>query len=276
MRPHGGTGRARVGSVPGWEDQPGGRHRARPGRRGPGRGRTRQAVSRRRARAGAVPGCRTGPPAPRRAGSVGGVEPYAAIVLAGGAGRRLGGPGKPSVAVAGRPMVQRVLDAVHDAAPRVVVGAPGLPVPPGVVCTRERPSGGGPVAGAAAGLAAVPAGQPVVALLAADLPLLDPGAVATLRAALAGGADAALFVAADGWPQRLCGVWRRAALAAALRRVAGPARPGAGRWDGVAVRALWAAVPAVAEVPPPGGPAPWYDCDTPRQVREAERWLPRR
>jgi molybdenum cofactor guanylyltransferase len=40
---------------------------------------------------------------------------YAAIVLAGGEGRRLGGPGKPGLAVGGRSMLARVLDSVADA-----------------------------------------------------------------------------------------------------------------------------------------------------------------
>lgn len=83
---------------------------------------------------------------------------YAAVVLAGGAARRMGGVDKPALPVGGRPMRDRVLAAVADAAPRVLVGPAGA-VPPGVRVTREDPPGGGPVAAAAAGLA-----------------LLDPGA----------------------------------------------------------------------------------------------------
>ena len=43
---------------------------------------------------------------------------FAAIVLAGGNGRRLGDPAKPERPVGGVPMVIRVLGAVADAFPR--------------------------------------------------------------------------------------------------------------------------------------------------------------
>ncbi|MGH3739543.1 MAG: molybdenum cofactor guanylyltransferase, partial [Micromonosporaceae bacterium] len=79
---------------------------------------------------------------------------YAAIVLAGGAARRLGGADKPGLAVAGRSLLSRVLDAVADAYPRIVVGPPRQ-LPGDVILTREQPPGGGPVAALAAGLAAL-------------------------------------------------------------------------------------------------------------------------
>jgi molybdopterin-guanine dinucleotide biosynthesis protein A len=116
-------------------------------------------------------------------GNVSRVEPYAAVILAGGAARRLGGVDKPMLAVGGRPMLDRVLDAVPDAVYRIVVGPPSLRLPPGVRRVQEQPRGGGPVAAAAAGLAVVDA--PVVALLAADLPFLDRAAILALRTRLA-------------------------------------------------------------------------------------------
>ena len=54
------------------------------------------------------------------------MDGYAAVVLAGGAGRRLGGPTKPRLDVGGASMLARVLAAVSDAAPRVVVGPESL------------------------------------------------------------------------------------------------------------------------------------------------------
>ncbi|GGJ87473.1 hypothetical protein GCM10010123_16330 [Pilimelia anulata] len=197
-------------------------------------------------------------------------------MLAGGAGRRLGGPDKPDRAVAGRSMRDRVLAAVADAAARLVVGPPGPPLPPGVRRAREDPPGGGPVAAASAGLAALdtaptsPAGPAaavpaVVALLAADLPLLDPPAVARLLAALAAdpAADAALYVDGGGRYQYLCGVWRTAALRAALA-----AAPPAGR----PVRALLAGRRVVGVTAGGPGPAPWFDCDTEAELRAAREW----
>ncbi|WFF07742.1 NTP transferase domain-containing protein [Micromonospora sp. WMMD1076] len=108
---------------------------------------------------------------------------YAAIVLAGGAARRMGGVDKPARAVGGRSMLHRVLAAVADADQRIVVGSSG-PVPEGVRTTREEPPGGGPVAATAAGLALLDSGTTTVALLAADLPLLTAAAVTELRRAL--------------------------------------------------------------------------------------------
>ncbi|MBM0207341.1 nucleotidyltransferase family protein, partial [Micromonospora sp. STR1s_5] len=61
---------------------------------------------------------------------------YAAVVLAGGAARRMGGVDKPALPVGGRPMRDRVLAAVTDATPRVVVGATHA-VPAGVRVVRE-------------------------------------------------------------------------------------------------------------------------------------------
>ncbi|MGC4865919.1 molybdenum cofactor guanylyltransferase [Micromonospora sp. DT53] len=104
---------------------------------------------------------------------------YAAMVLAGGAARRMGGIDKPARPVGGRPMRDRVLAAVGDATPRVLVGAVDA-VPAGVLVVREDPPGGGPVAAAAAGLALLDPGVSVVALLAADLPLLTRAAIGEL------------------------------------------------------------------------------------------------
>lgn len=195
--------------------------------------------------------------------------PYAAVVLAGGAARRLGGAAKPALEVAGRSMLDRVLTAVADAAPRVVVGPPAPGTPAGFLRTQEQPPGGGPVAAAAAGLALVPEDVGAVALLAADLPLLTPEAVAALRTALAAPstppADAALYVDGEGRRQLLCGVWRTAVLRAAVDRL------GTGL-AGAPVRALLAGV-RVAEVSWAGtGPPPWFDCDTDADLRRVREW----
>ncbi|MEV4654502.1 NTP transferase domain-containing protein [Micromonospora sp. NPDC049301] len=201
---------------------------------------------------------------------------YAAVVLAGGAARRMGGVDKPAVPVGGRSMRDRVLAAVADAAPRVLVGPAGA-VPPGVRVIREDPPGGGPVAAAAAGLALLDPGTSLVALLAADLPLLTRTAIGELLthltaprdAGLEGSPDGACFVDADGRRQSLCGVWRVAALRAGLDRLA--AERG-GSLAGAPVRALLAGL-VVREVPWSGdGPPPWFDCDTDEDVRRAEEW----
>jgi molybdopterin-guanine dinucleotide biosynthesis protein A len=186
------------------------------------------------------------------------VETYAAVILAGGAGRRLGGPGKPLLPVRGRAMLDRVLDAVADAAQRIVVGPGSLPVPAGVRVVTEEPPGGGPVAALAAGLSLVTA--PLTALLAADLPLLTNAAVKTLLQEAR--QDGALYVDQDGRRQFLCGAWRTEALRNAL-----PAEPA-----GAALKHVLAGL-RVTEVAAAGtGPPPWYDCDEPGDLRRAEEW----
>lgn len=88
-----------------------------------------------------------------------------AIVLAGGTGRRMGGASKPDVIVAGRRMLDHVLDELAaQKVPAVVVGPPDLDVPldspTGVTLVREDPPLGGPAAGIAAGYAAGITGHP--------------------------------------------------------------------------------------------------------------------
>ncbi|MGX7677166.1 molybdenum cofactor guanylyltransferase [Plantactinospora sp. DSM 117369] len=206
---------------------------------------------------------------------------FAAVVLAGGAARRMGGADKPALPVGGRAMVDRVLAAAADADLRVVVGPAGE-LPAGVRATREQPPGGGPVAALAAGLALLPdaadttppdaADTGTVALLAADLPLLTTDAVRQLRAALsrAPGVDGVVYVDNAGRAQFLCGVWRVAPLRAALTRLA------AGRdgiLTGTSMRALIAEL-TVTELAWRGtGPPPWFDCDTEDDVRRAEEWI---
>jgi molybdopterin-guanine dinucleotide biosynthesis protein A len=224
---------------------------------------------------------------------------FAAVVLTGGAARRMGGVDKPALPVGGSRMRDRVLAAVAAARPRIVVG-PADDLPPDVLDVREQPAGGGPVAALAAGLALLdgtdagyaspgpdtahdgpgPDGAdgdgetrraPVdcVAVLAGDLPLLTAAAVHGLRAALdRSTADGAVYVDDAGHPQWLCGVWRPAALRRALDRLA--ARHGG--LTGTSVRALMAEL-TVAEVSWLGlGPPPWFDCDTDEDLRRAEEW----
>jgi molybdenum cofactor guanylyltransferase len=204
-------------------------------------------------------------------GSVRVVSGYAAVILAGGAGRRLGGVDKPMLTVGGRPMLARVLDAVADATLRIVVGPPALSLPGDVIRVSEDPPGGGPVAATAAGLAALEAGDrdpaastQIIALLAADLPFLDTHAVRRLRDALEKSTmDGVVFVDSEGRRQTLCGVWRTASLRAALDRIGPP--------DGVAVRALLTGL-RTGEVHLAAQPPPWYDCDQPDDLLRAEEW----
>ncbi len=213
------------------------------------------------------------------------IDTFDAVVLAGGEGRRLGGVSKPDVIVAGRRMLDRVLDAVRHAHDVVVVG-PASVVGPGVRSTLEDPPSGGPAAGIGAGLAALGAeGDVPVVVLACDAPLVGT-ALPTLLAALATHADAdgATLVAADGHRQPLAAVYRRPALRAALdaraadgglhgcsmRRLLEPMRlvdvadtTGAARdgdtWDAVAELDVALGGSGVVTTPEPNPGRPWAD-----------------
>ncbi|WP_310376718.1 molybdenum cofactor guanylyltransferase [Catenuloplanes atrovinosus] len=196
------------------------------------------------------------------------------MVLAGGRGSRLGGVVKPGILVGGRPMLSRVLDATAGMSPRVVVGPDGLALPAGVLRTVESPPGGGPVAGAGAGLSALirdAPGTATVALLAGDLPMLTAAALADLTATLGGAGtdvDGACFLDEGGRRQLLCGVWRVEALAAALDGLAAER----GDLSGASMRALFARL-RVRDVRWTGsGVPPWFDCDTEEDLRRAEDW----
>ncbi|MFD8817443.1 NTP transferase domain-containing protein [Streptomyces sp. NPDC059627] len=187
--------------------------------------------------------------------------PYDAIVLAGGAARRLGGADKPAVRVGGRPLLDRVLAACTGARRTVVVAAP-RPTSRPVHWTREDPPGGGPVAALDAGLRHTTADYAVV--LSADLPFLEEATVERLLSALrTSGADAALLTDADGRDQPLVAAYRTTALRHALSALA------EGNGDrgltGLPLRRLTAAL-NLTRVP---DPLASFDCDTWDDIADA-------
>ncbi len=197
-------------------------------------------------------------------GRGGGLPGYDAVILAGGRATRLGGVDKAALALGGRSLLARVTDAVQDARQVVLVG----PERPGVrvdVVTREDPPGSGPVAGIAAALPYVAA--PVTVVLAADLPFLGPDQVRRLREALESGPEAVLAVDDRGRDQPLLAAWRTTALRSRIRTL--------GNLAGVAARRLLEGVriDRLTLESVPGGPPPWFDCDTEQDLRAAERWL---
>lgn len=182
---------------------------------------------------------------------------FDAVVLAGGAARRLGGADKPAVDVAGHSMLDRVVRACAGAATIAVVG-PQRPVSSPVVWTREDPPGGGPVPALAAGLAVGSAD--IVVVFAADLPFLDEEAVASLLKKLT--ADAVYYTDARGKDQPLAAAYRRGPLAATIAAISEPADS--------RLRAALAPL-AVTRLPDTRGAA--ADCDTWDAVEQARRLL---
>jgi molybdopterin-guanine dinucleotide biosynthesis protein A len=150
---------------------------------------------------------------------------YAVVVLAGGTSRRMGGGDKTALDLgAGRSVLGHLVRALGPSVPLVIVGPPRA-LEREVLWARESPTGGGPLAGLAAGLAALdtrPGSADWVVALAGDQPFAAE-AVPELLAA-AGGADpevnAVVGTDVDGRLQPLLAAYRRAVL---RDRLSGPA-----------------------------------------------------
>lgn len=131
------------------------------------------------------------------------------IILAGGRSTRMGAD-KAQVKVDGVRLVDQILAGLDDETPYVVVS----PFDLGIPTVSEEPPFGGPVAGIAAGAAALD--TDFKAVLSVDAPA-SPGLLGKLKAALeSSSSDVAVVQAADGFLQPLCAVWTAAGLDAAL------------------------------------------------------------
>ncbi|MFJ6797587.1 NTP transferase domain-containing protein [Streptomyces sp. NPDC091268] len=176
---------------------------------------------------------------------------YDAVVLAGGAARRLGGADKPALRVGTRTLLDRVLDACADARTTVVVGTRRATARP-VRWTREDPPGAGPVAALDAGLRRTTA--PQVLVLSADLPFLD---AATVRALLdAPGPEGAMLCDRTGRDQPLVAAYR----AEPLRRELALLAAEHGNLTGLPLRALTAELDLATVTA--AAPLASFDCDT--------------
>jgi len=159
---------------------------------------------------------------------------FSAIVLAGGRGQRLGGASKPTLQLHGRSLLDRAVEAVAAADQIVIVGPAELKTASGtgptrssdhsgrVTVTREDPPFGGPVAGIAAGLAALDRANaaPTVVILAVDIPLaarLIPALVEALSNSTPEVEGVCYW--RDDHPQWLISAFRRRSLARALQTV---------------------------------------------------------
>lgn len=126
-----------------------------------------------------------------------GEEQLGAVVLAGGLARRMGGNDKGLITLAGRSMVQHVIDALRPAVSAMVINANrhaaryaehGLPVVADTHADHQ-----GPLAGLAAGCAALETN--LVFMCPCDSPFVTVSLVERLRRGLG---DADIAVAHDG------------------------------------------------------------------------------
>jgi molybdopterin-guanine dinucleotide biosynthesis protein A len=183
---------------------------------------------------------------------------YDGVILAGGAGRRLGGEDKAAVVVGGRSLLSRSLDAMSGADRVIVVGDVAEPVGRAqVVC--EEPAGGGPVAAVDAAVPLVETA--IVAVLAVDMPLVTSSVVDELVGAV-GAYDGCVLVDGQGRRQPLAAAYRTTALAAALSSL--------DQIPGAAMRDVLSRL-AVAELST--HPDETLDCDTWENVAQARRIL---
>ena len=140
----------------------------------------------------------------------------AAIIVAGGAARRLGGVPKPWLMVAGLPIVAHVVAAVDPfVTTTVIVGEPPSEAGriPNVLWTLERPVGGGPAAAIRAGLLQLPEAVTEVLLFAGDAPFVGEAARALVAEPLE---HDGVAIRSDGVVQYLCARINRESLSRAL------------------------------------------------------------
>ena len=148
---------------------------------------------------------------------------FDAVILIGGTGERLGGTAKAGVDIGGTTLFERALSATEGAGRTICVG-PDTPTSRPVVWERERPAGGGPVAGVAAGLQQATA--EVVVVLAVDHPFVTRDLVEKLAA---GAAPAAWLVDEEARPQPLVAAYRTALLRSRLSQIGDPNGASMGR-----------------------------------------------
>ena len=196
----------------------------------------------------------------------------AAIVLAGGAARRLAGRDKTRLPVAGVPTLERVLRSAPVAA-RIVVGPEGedgvaLAARHGALFVQEEPALAGPAAALARGVAELGALPDTarVLVLGGDMPLLRTDTLSGLLDRAAFGRVAAL-ARPDGTAQFLLAAWPLGRLRAALAAARRPTTD----WQDLALRAVYAQLgEGELELVPAAG-AEATDLDTPEDVAAAQR-----
>lgn len=193
----------------------------------------------------------------------------AAVLLAGGLGRRMGGGDKPLRLLAGRKLLDHAIDRVRPQVGAMVLNANGpaerfaaygLPV-----VADPLPDHPGPLAGILAGMRwAVAQGAADVLSVPTDTPFLPLDLVARLEAARRAAGVRLACAASGGWTHPVIGLWPvdladalEAALIGGMRKI--------DRWTaeiGVAAAAF-----AIEPFDP------FFNVNTPEELAEAERLI---
>jgi molybdopterin-guanine dinucleotide biosynthesis protein A len=201
-----------------------------------------------------------------------GVTPTLGVLLAGGLARRMGGGDKPLKTIAGRTILERVVERLAPQCEALIVNAngdparfafTGLPVVPDGV-----PGFAGPLAGILAALDWTAAHRPDlawVASAAADSPFIPRDFVSRLHAAREAASVPLACAESSGQAHPVNGLWpvalredlRHALVVEDMRKI--------DRWTarhGVAL-AAWPAAPV----------DPFFNANTPEDIVEAERLI---
>jgi molybdopterin-guanine dinucleotide biosynthesis protein A len=192
-----------------------------------------------------------------------------AVILAGGLARRMGGGDKPLRLVAGRPLLDHLLDRLRPQVPALILNANGDParfagygLP---VVADTLPDHPGPLAGILAALdhaAAAHPGLPWVVSLTGDAPFIPADLVARLHAAREAAGVTLSCARSAGQTHPPIGLWPvalrhdlRAALLAGERKID-----------------RWTARHGCAHADWPADPFdPFFNANAPEDLAEAER-----
>lgn len=136
----------------------------------------------------------------------------AVVVLAGGAGRRIGG-GKPLRLLGGRRLIDRALDLARRWSDRIAIAVrdPSQASPMDAEIIEDEAIEG-PLGGLAAGLKFARArDRPFLLTVAADMPFLPPDLLDRLASAI--GESGCAMASSGGHAHPVCALWRASAQA---------------------------------------------------------------
>jgi molybdopterin-guanine dinucleotide biosynthesis protein A len=201
--------------------------------------------------------------------------PIAGVILAGGRSTRMDGGDKALAPLAGRPLLQHVIDRLapqvvtlalsveHESAALAAFGLPQLPDP--------APGHRGPLGGLLSGLRHFARLRYWVLLAPCDAPFLPPDLAARLQAcAVRAQSSAAVAVHAGEW-QPTFSLWHHGVLPDLERAVGREGQAGFKPF----LRAVRAAECVWPEEAPPGEPPPFFNINDPAALAQAGRWMER-